>query len=229
MTRNPIPAAPVAKRLPHVTSVHGQQRLDDYRWLHDKKSPEVRAYLEAENAYTRAMMKPSQALQRKLYREVLSRIKETDTEVPYRKGGFFYYSRTRKRRQYRILCRKRGSLSAREQVILDLNVLAKGKPFLGLGVLDPSPDGSLLAYSTDFTGFREYTLAVKDLRSGRLLPERIEKVRSAAWASDNRTLFYVSEDASKRAYRVWRRVLGQADETLLYEEQDTRFSVRVER
>ncbi|MGH8677560.1 MAG: S9 family peptidase, partial [Burkholderiales bacterium] len=183
----------------------------------------------AENAYTRAMMKPSQALQGELYREMLSRIKETDTEVPYREGGYFYYSRTRKGMQYRILCRKRGSLSAREEVILDLNLLSRGKPFLGLGVLDPSPDGNLLAYSTDFTGFRDYTLAVKDLRSGRLLPERIEKARSAAWASDNRTLFYVSEDASKRAYRVWRRVLGQADETLLYEEQDTRFSVRVER
>jgi len=226
-TRNPAP--PVARRIPHVSTVHGSSRVDEYHWLREKDSPTVRAYLEAENAHTRAMMRPSESLQKKLYREMLARIKETDVEVPYRERGFYYYSRTRKGRQYRIYCRKPRSLSAREEVILDLNQLAKGKPYLGVGVVDVSPDGKFLAYSTDFTGFREYTLRVKDLATGALLPERIEKVRSVAWAMDSRTLFYVTEDEAKRAYRVWRRALGEKDGTLLYEESDARFSVAVDR
>ena len=205
-------------------------RTDEYHWLRDRKSPSVRAYLHAENAYTAAMMKPSRPLQGRLYREMLSRIKETDTEVPYREGEWFYYSRTRKGRQYRIYCRRHGRLSAREEIILDLNLLARGRAYLGLGTLDISPSAGLLAYSADYTGFREYTLYIKNLADGSLLPERIAKVRSTAWASDSRTLYYVTEDAAKRASRVWRRVLGVAgSEALVYEESDERFSVSVDR
>ncbi len=221
--KNLVP--PVARRRPSVSAVHGLQRVDDYSWLRDKDSPEVRAYLEAENAYSRAMMKPSTALQARLYREMLARIKETDTEVPYRDGKFYYYSRTRKGRQYRVFCRKRESLSAREQIVLDLNEIARGKSFLGVGAMQVSPDAALLAYSTDFTGFREYTLRIKDLSTGKLLADRIEKVRSVAWAMDGRTLFYVTEDRTKRACRVWRKRLGVPDGELLFEETDTRFSV----
>jgi oligopeptidase B len=220
---NPIP--PVAPRRAHVSASHGAGRVDPYHWLRQREAPAVRAYLEAENAYSRAMMRPSAAFQARLYREMLARIKQTDTEVPYRDGRFYYYSRTRKGRQYRIYCRRRDSLSAREQVILDLNEIARDKPFLGVGAMEVSPDAALLAYSTDFTGFREYTLRIKDLSSGRLLPDRVEKVRSVAWALDNRTLFYVTEDQTKRASRVWRRRLGQARGELLFEETDTRFSV----
>jgi oligopeptidase B len=203
--------------------------VDDYHWLREKDSPEVRAYLGAENAYTRAMMRPSEPFQKKLYREMLARIKETDTEVPYRDGRFYYYSRTRKGRQYRIYCRKLESLSAREQVILDLNHIARGKTFLGIGAMEVSPDATLLAYSTDFTGFREYTLRIRDLSTGKLLPDRIDKVRSVTWAMDSRTLFYVTEDETKRASRVWRRRLGDPGGELLFEETDARFSLGVGR
>jgi oligopeptidase B len=220
---------PVAPRRPHASTVHGIERIDEYHWLREKDAPAVRKHLKAENAYTAAMMKPSEPLQKKLYREMLGRIKETDTEVPHREGAYFYYSRTQKGRQYRIYCRKREKLSAPEEILLDCNRLGKGKPFLSLGALDVSPDGNLLAFSTDYTGFREYTLRFRDLRDGRDFPETINKSRSMAWASDNRTVFYVTEDAAKRASRVWRRTLGEPEATLLYEEGDARFSVSVDR
>jgi oligopeptidase B len=222
-----IPLPPVAAKHPHVSQVHGRTLSDDYHWLREKESPEVRAYLNAENAYTRAMMKPSEALQKKLYREMLGRIKETDTEVPYKDGDFYYYSRTRQGRQYRIYCRKRDSLSAKEEVLLDLNTLAKGQAFLSLGAFDTSRDGKMLAYSLDYSGFREYTLRFRNLDSGRDFPETIARTRSVAWSNDNRTLFYVTEDDAKRAHRVWRRVIGEPGETLVYEESDSRFSVSV--
>ena len=227
MPPNPFP--PIGRRQPVSTQVHGAPRVDDYHWLRDKGSRDVQAYLKAENAYTAAMMKPSQRLQHTLYREMLARIKETDVEVPYREGNYFYYSRTRKGRQYRIFCRRQGSVKAPEQIILDANQTAKGHRYFSLGAFEVSPDGNLLAYSTDTTGFRQYTLQCKDLRTGRLLPERIEKARSVAWASDNRTLFYVTEDGAKRAYRVYRHELGRREDTLIYEETDARFSVSVTR
>jgi oligopeptidase B len=203
--------------------------VDDYHWLRERDDPEVRSYLDAENGYLQAMMKPSLPLQKTLYREMLGRIKESDVEVAYRDGRFYYYSRTHRGQQYRIYCRRRDSLSAREEIILDLNELGRDKPYLGIGAMEVSPDGNLLAYSTDFTGFREYTACVKDLSSGELLDERIGKVRSLTWAMDGRTLFYATEDDTKRANRVWRKRLGQAQPTLLYEETDVRFSVGVGR
>jgi oligopeptidase B len=222
-----VPVPPVARVIPHASQVHGQDRRDDYHWLRHKEDAAVRAYLEAENAYTAAMMKPSLPLQKALYREMLRRIKETDVDVPYRENGYYYYSRTQKGKQYRIHCRKAGSLDAPEQVILDANREAKGHKFFALGLFDVSPDGNLLAFSTDTTGFREYTLQVKDLRDGTLLGERIARSRSAAWALDNRTLFYVLEDDAKRACRLYRHRLGQAHDELVFEETDPRFSISV--
>ncbi len=225
MASKPVP--PVAPRIPHATLVHGTQRIDDYHWLRDKRSRRVRAYLNAENAYTRAMMAPSVPLQKVLYREMLRRIKETDMDVPYRENGYYYYSRTQKGKQYRIFCRRAGSLDAPEDVILDANVAAKGHKFFSLGLLDVSPDGNLLAISSDVTGFREYTLAIKDLRSGKMLSDRVEKVRSAAWCADNRTMFYVLEDHAKRACRLYRHRLGGTKDELVYEETDVRFSISI--
>ena len=227
MPSNPVP--PFARRSPVVTEIHGERRVDDYHWLRNKGSRPVNAYLRAENAYTAAMMKPSRRLQDTLYREMLARIKETDVEVPYREGDYFYYSRTRKGKQYRIFCRRLGRVDAPEQIILDVNQAAKGHKFYSLGAFEVSPDANLLAFSSDTSGFRQYTLQFKDLRDGRVLPDRIEKVRSIAWASDNRTLFYVREDEAKRAYRVYRHMLGSPDAQLIYEETDTRFSVSVSR
>jgi oligopeptidase B len=230
----PAPAAPVAKRVPRPIPFHGETLQDDYFWLREKENPEVRAYLEAEAAYTAQVMKPTEGLQKKLYDEMLGRIQQTDLEVPFRKGGYYYYSRTTEGKQYRTYCRKKGSLEAPEEVLLDLNVLAEGHKYLSLGAAEVSDDGNLLAYSLDTTGFRQYTLYVKDLRTGKLGPDKVEKTvgfASVAWAADNRTLFYVTEDHAKRPYRLWRHTVGtdaKAD-TLVYEEKDERFTLWTKR
>ena len=222
-----LPAPPVAKKIPHVTEVHGQKLVDNYFWLRDKKNPEVAAYLEAENAYTNAVMKPTEGLQRKLYDEMLSRVKETDVEVPYKEGNYFYYTRTEAGKQYSIYCRRKGSLEAPEEVLLDVNDMAKGQKFMSIGDFEVSDDGNLLAYTTDNVGFRQYTLAVKDLRSGKLLPDHAERVGSVTWANDNKTLFYTVEDATtKRDYQAFRHTAGTAGPgALIYEEKDERFNV----
>src|SRR5437016_12129668 len=193
-----LPAPPVAKKIPKTTEINGHTLLDNYYWLRDKKNPEVAAYLQAENAYTDAVMKPTEALQKKLYEEMLSRIKETDVEVPYKEGGYFYYVRTEAGKQYPIRCRKKGSMDAPEEVILDVNELAKGQAFMSLGSFEVSDDSNLLAYTTDNTGFRQFTLAFKDLHTGKLLPDHAERVDSVAWANDNKTLFYTVEDATTK-------------------------------
>ena len=220
---------PVAKKVPKVDVVHGDRRQDEYFWLRQKDDPEVVAYLQAENAYADACLKPTLAFQEALYREMLGRIKEDDQTVPYRRGGHFYYSRTEKGKQYPILCRKTGSIDAPEEVTLDLNVLAEGHAFLSLGAYAVSDDGHRLAYSVDITGFREYTLYVKDLRTGELLAERIEKVSAMAWSADPAILFYVAEDRAKRPYRLYRHRLGAPTDTLLYEEEDALFRLHVAR
>src|SRR5437879_1684363 len=225
-----MPAPPVTEKKPKTTDINGDHLVDNYFWLREKTNPAVIAHLEAENAYTAAAMKPTEALQEKLYNEILSHIKQDDTNVPYRQGGYFYFSKTKTGLQYPIFYRKQGSLDAPEELILDQNELAKGQKFMSLGTLSPSDDGNLLAYSTDNTGYRQYTLQVKDLRTGQLLPERIEKVTSAAWAADNKTLFYTVEDSAKRPYRLYRHRLGSpgADD-LLYEAKDEMFTIRVTR
>ena len=211
MPANPQPPAsvepPRAQRLQHVTAIHGQTLVDDYHWLREREDPRVRAYLEAENAYTAAVMRPTEGFQEALYREMLARIKETDMGVPYRFGAYEYYSRTHEGEDYPIYCRRLHVEHSSEQIMLDLNELAKGHEFLSLGALSVTQDARLLAYSLDITGYREYTLYVKNLETGSLLPERIEHVRSIAWANDSMTLFYVIEDEAKRAYRLYRHRL----------------------
>jgi oligopeptidase B len=224
---NPVPAPPVAKKVPKVTEINGTKLVDNYYWLREKQNPDVRAYLEAENVYTDAVMKPSEPLQKKLYAELLSRVKETDVEVPYKEGDYFYYSRTEAGKQYPIRCRKKGSFDALEEIVLDVNELAKGQTFMSLGEYVVSDDGNLLAYTTDNTGFRQYSLAVKDLRTGKVLADHAERVGSVAWANDNKTIFYTIEDAvSKRQYQFYRHTAGSSGpDTLVYEEKDERFEV----
>jgi oligopeptidase B len=222
-------APPLARKIPKVDAIHGERWQDDYAWLRQKDAPEVMAYLRAESAYTDQVMKPTERLQAALYAEMLGRIKEDDQTVPYRRGGYFYYQRTEQGKQYPILCRKAGSLAAPEEITLDLNQLAEGHPYLGLGAASVSDDGHRLAYATDLTGFREYTLYIKDLRTGALEPDRIEKVVSIAWAADGATLFYVTEDPAKRPYRLYRHRLGACADDLLYEETDALFNLHVER
>ena len=220
------PKPPMAEKKTKTTNIHGETLVDDYFWLREKTSPEVLAHLKAEDAYADSLMKPTQALQDKLYNEMLSHIKQTDTNVPYRWGDYFYYSRTVEGQQYPIFCRKRGSTEAPEEIILDQNELAKGQKFMSVSAFVPSDDGNLLAYSTDNTGYRQYTLQVKDLRTGALLPEKIERVNNVAWATDNKTLFFVTEDAvTKRSDKFFRHVLGSDKNDLVYEEKDELFDI----
>jgi oligopeptidase B len=226
-----LPDPPVAKKVPRVTAVHGDTLLDDYYWLREKTNPDVISYLEAENTYAAAVMKPTEVLQKKLYDEMLGRIQQTDLSVPYRFGDYFYYSRTEEGKQYSIQCRKKGSLEAPEEVVLDLNELAKGHKFLGLNAYEVSDDGNRLAFSIDTTGFRQYLLQVKDLTTGKLWPEGIPKTGSVAWAADNATIFYTVEDPAKRQYRLYRHTVGASPkgDVLVYEEKDEKFDVDVSR
>jgi oligopeptidase B len=218
---------PMAKKNTKVVTLHGETLKDDYYWLRSKENPEVKVYLDSENAHTDAVMKGTEELQKKLYDEMLARIKETDLSVPYRKGDYFYYYRTEKGKQYRIYCRKKGTLEAPEEVTLDLNEFAKDAKFVGLGTYQVSDDGNTLAYSIDLTGFREYTLAFKDLRTGALSTERIARVWGSAWAADNKTVFYTTEDHAKRPYRLWRHRVGTdpASDQLVIDEKDEMFRV----
>src|SRR3989440_2294302 len=225
-----MPAPPVTEKKPKTTDINGDHLVDNYFWLREKTNPAVIAHLESENAYTAAAMKPTEALQEKLYNEILSHIKQDDANVPYRQGEYFYFSKTKTGLQYPIFYRKKGNLDAPEELILDQNELAKGQKFMSLGTLLPSDDGNLLAYSTDNTGYRQYTLQIKDLRTGQLLPEKIERVDSVAWANDNKTLFYVTEDATtKRNDKMFRHVLGTDKYELLYEEKDELFDIDVDK
>ena len=224
-----MPTPPVAKKIPKVDIVHGDRRQDDYAWLRHRDDPKVLAHLRAENAYTDLVMTPTAPFQAALYAEMLGRIKEDDTTVPYRRGNHFYYSRTEKGKQYPILCRKHGSLEAPEEITLDLNRLAEGHAFLALGAYAVSDDGRRLVYTVDVTGSREYTLYVKDLQTGALEPDRVERVASVAWSATPATFFYVTEDHAKRPYRLWRHRLGAAGDDLLYEETDELFRLGVAR
>ncbi len=229
-TRDERLTPPVAEQRARVDTLHGEARRDEYFWLRNKSDPAVRQYLEAENAYAEQVLAPLKPLQEQLYTEMLARIRQTDLSVPYLRDGYYYYTRTVEGQQYPIYARKRGSLEAPEQVTVDVNQLAKGQTFMSLGGHVPSNDGNLLAYSTDSSGYRQYVLHIKDLRTGRLLPDRAERVTSIVWAADNRTLFYAVEDSvTKRSHRVYRHALGSPVHDLIYEERDERFSVSVGR
>ena len=189
------PAPPVAPKIEHREVRHGATVIDDYYWLREKSNPELIKYLEAENAYTAAMTQDLKPFEDALYKEMLGRIKQTDLSVPVRHGNYLYYSRTEEGKQYPIQCRKPGSMDASEEVLLDLNELAKGHKFVGLGAFEVSDDNNLLAYTLDYSGFRQYSLQAKDLRTGQTLPDTTDRVTSVEWAADNKTLLLTTEDA----------------------------------
>ena len=217
---------PMAAKKPHKTEIHGYTLVDDYFWLREKSNPEVIKHLEAENAFTDSIMAPTKGLQDTLYKEMLGRIKQTDLSVPSRIGSYYYYSRTEEGKQYPYMCRRKERMEAPEEILLDLNQLAEGHKFFGLGAYRVSDDGNWLAYSTDTTGYRQFTLHVKDLRTGQVLAESIDRAGSVVWANDNTTIFYTTEDeVSKRSNQFWRHVVGAKDSELLYEEKDVLFDV----
>jgi oligopeptidase B len=221
---------PQAPQRPHIVTSQGESRNDPFFWLRDKKNPETIKYLEAENRYTNLKLKPVRALQERLYREMRGRIQETDLSVPYRIDDYYYYSRSEAGKQYEIFCRKRGDLNAPEEILLDENSLAKGLKYFSIGVLSVSPDHRLLAYSVDTDGGEIFTLRVKNLETGELLPDIVSGTSySFAWSNDNRSFFYDQLDAAKRPFRAMRHVLGssvQSDSTVL-EEPDERFELSI--
>ncbi|BAZ27245.1 oligopeptidase B [Kalymmatonema gypsitolerans NIES-4073] len=221
---------PIAEKQPQVLELHGEQRVDNYFWMREQNNPKVIAYLEAENAYTNAMMQHTEALQTRLYEEMLSRIKETDLSVPYRKDDYYYYSRTEEGKAYPIFCRKKGSLDAPEQVLLDQNELAKEHEFLSLGVLQVSPNHQILAYSIDTSGAEQYTLLFVDLKTFELYPERISETNySLAWGNDNQTVFYTKIDEANRPFQLFRHTLGNSvdEDALIYQESDDAYHLYV--
>jgi oligopeptidase B len=232
-----VPAAdlakpPAAKVVPKTLEAHNDKRIDNYHWIRDdaRKNPDMIAYLEAENAYLESVMKPTEALQKKLYDEILGRIKQTDESVPYRKGDYWYYTRTVEGKQYSISCRKKGSLDAPEEILVDQNELAAGQKYFRLANFEVSPNQQLLLYGTDTAGDEIYTLTVKDLATGKLRTDRIEGAYySVAWANDNKTVFYTVVDSAKRPYKVFRHTLGtdSKSDVEVYHEKDERFNVSV--
>ena len=217
------PVAPV--RL-HEISLHDEVRIDPYFWLRDRSDPEVIAYLNAENTYTEQMMQHTQALREQLYAEMRSRIKETDFTVPEKRDDYYYYSRTEEGKQYPIYCRKHGSPDAPEEILLDQNALAEGQSYCRIAAYRVSPNHRWLAYSVDTSGAEMYTLFVKDLDTGILLPDQVPNTYySVEWANDNRTLFYNVLDEAKRPYQLYRHTLGSdpSQDVLVYHEPDEMF------
>ncbi|MGD0443950.1 MAG: S9 family peptidase [Edaphobacter sp.] len=228
----PAPTPPIAEKIHTEKPINGAVLTDDYSWLRERTNPRVVKYLEAENAFAEQRTADEKPLAEKLYNETLSHIKQTDTAVPYRERGYWYYTRTEEGKQYPILCRKKETLTAPEEVMLDVNQLAQGEKFMSLANAQVSDDNNLLAYLTDNVGFRQYQLHVKDLRTGKILPDTAQRVDSIAWAADNKTIFYSTEDArTKRGNLVYRHMLGTdaTADPVIYEEKDERYDVYVNR
>jgi oligopeptidase B len=227
------PTPPLAAKANWQETRHGEVVTDDYRWLQKKENPDVIAYLNAENAYTEAMTADIGPLADKLFAETRGRMQEVDLSVPMRRGAYYYYSRFEAGKQYPINCRRRAGKDlaydekAPEEILLDQNQLAEGQKYFAVEAMQVSPDDALLAYATDTTGFRQYTLHVKDIKTGKLLPDSAPRVTSAAWAADSKTLFFVQEDAvTKRSDRLFRLKLGSAPQQVLHEPVE-QFSMQV--
>jgi len=222
---------PIAPRRPKILEKHGDRRIDPYYWMREKANPEVIAHLEAENAYTDAVMAPTEALREQLFREIVGRVQETDTSAPSLFKGHWTYTRTVEGLDYEIYCRRPGNLEAPEQVLLDGNALAKDHDYFDLGFVEASPDQNLLAYAPDYTGAELFELRFRDLAMGTDLEDVLHDVYyGAAWASDNQTFFYTRADKAMRPFQVWRHRLGTPSEqdVLVLQEDDERFELSVE-
>ncbi|MCO6511526.1 MAG: S9 family peptidase [Aridibacter famidurans] len=220
---------PVPRKEAKVTNVHGRTLTDNYHWMRDRnqeKSPEVIAYLEAENKYTDAVMKPHGKFVDSLYEEMLGRIKQTDLSVPYKYGDFWYFTKTIEGKQYPVYLRSKTRDGKSPETLLDQNKMAEGYKFFSIASLRVSDDGNKLAYLIDTTGYRQYVLQVKDLVTGETLPNKMERVTSVNWASDNNTLFITTEDeVSKRSDKFWRHDVASNETEMIYEEKDVLFNV----
>jgi len=232
MTQDDYPKPPVGAKNPQTFTEHGYQRVDDYFWLKDKTNPETIAYLKAENAYADSVMAATEELQNTLFEEMKGRIKEDDQSVPSLDNGYYHYSRVEKGKQYSILCRKKGNLEATEEIMFDENKMAEGKEAFIMGGFETSDDNNIAAYVSNTTGsYAEYELRFKDLRTGKDLPDVIERMGgSMAWAADNKTVFYAVPNEALRSHKVFKHVLGSTGkDKLVYEEKDELFNCYVGR
>jgi oligopeptidase B len=224
---------PVPKKDPKTLKIHGYEIVDNYGWLRDrneKKDPAIIEYLTAENEYTESFMGRHKGLVDKLYDEMLGRIKQTDLSVPYNLGDYWYFTRTEEGKQYPTYLRSRSKDGKDAEVLLDQNEMAKGFKYFAIGYLTVSDDSNLMAYATDTTGYRQYTLQIKDLRTGKMFPDKIERVTSVRWSNDGKYLFYSQEDpVSKRSDKIFRHALGSDKSDLIYEEKDVLFNARIGR
>ncbi|WHI52325.1 S9 family peptidase [Microbulbifer sp. MLAF003] len=229
ITPSEQPSAPVAKKVPHKMIVHGHERIDNYYWMRDdeRKAPEVIAHLEAENTYTDTVMRHTKELQELLFEEMTGRLEKDKSTVPVYHNGYWYYTRYLPEKEYAIHARRKGSLEAAEEVMLDVNQLAKDSGYFSVGRLGVSPSNRLLAYPEDNVGRRVYTIRFKDLKTGELLPDKLENASPVAvWANDNQTVFYINKDRQTLlGYQVMRHKLGtpQSEDVVVYEERDKAF------
>jgi len=237
-----LPTPPDAAKKPHTTEIHGLQLHDDYFWMRlsdeqkeakesDAQTAEVVAYLEAENSYKKEVMAPTDEFQTKIYDEIVGRIKKDDESVPVLDKGYWYYSRYEEGKEYPYSCRKKGSMDAEEEVMLDQPAMAEGHTYFAVGGRSVSPDNNLLVYGVDTVSRRQYTLYVKDLRTGEIFEDRIpETTGGATWANDNKTLFYTKKDpVTLRSFQIYKHVLGTdvSEDVLVFEEKDETFSCGV--
>jgi oligopeptidase B len=217
------PLPPIARIIPNKRTIHGNIRIDNYAWLQDKTNSKTLDYIKKENAYTDEILKPTQELKKLLYDEMIGRIQETDSSVPYKRRDYFYYTRTEEGKQYGIFCRKHLDLEAPEEIVLDENELAVGTTQFVLGSRSVSPNNNFIAYTINTSGSEYYTLFIKNLLTGELLSESITGVSaSLAWANDNKTLFYCKQNEAKRPYKLYRHTINtlESNDMLVYHEQD---------
>ncbi len=223
---------PVAVKVPKVLELHGTRRTDDYDWMRDKADPRLRSYLDAENAYAAAVMKPTEALQAKIFAEITSRLNPEEDFPAVEENGYFYFTRYRKGSEYPVFCRRRSSPDCRNEVMLDVGALASGHAVYKANLPVPSPDNRLIAFAADTSGSRVYSIRFKDLFMGTLLPDVLPATAGElVWAADSRSVLYTTPDASIRTWRVMRHVLGGpvAGDTLVYQEDDPMFEVSLSR
>lgn len=222
---------PVAEKIPKELTAHGDTRIDNYYWMRDRDDPKVVAYLQAENSYLDTIMSPEKKLRDKLYEEMKGRIKETDMSVPYLKNGYYYYSRYEQGKEYPLYCRKKGSLEAEEQIMLNVNELAVGHNYCQVSAINISPDGKMMAYGLDTVSRRRYTIYIKNLETGALLADAIPDTEgNSVWAADNKTFFYSRKDTvTLRADRIMRHITGQqpAQDKEIFHEKDETYGVSV--
>jgi oligopeptidase B len=226
-----MPEPPVAEKIPKELTIHDDTRVDDYFWLNERENPKVIAYLTAENAYKDTVMKHTRSFQKKLYDEIVGRIKKTDMSVPYKENGYYYYTRYEEGGEYRIYCRRKGTMEAEEEILLNVNEMAKGHAYYNVSGYSVSTNNNLIAFGVDTVSRRKYTIHFKNLKTGEIFPDKIPITSGrATWANDNRTVFYILKDEETlRSYKILKHVLGTdpSSDKEVYHEKDVTFSTYV--